>query len=472
MLSVTLYEFKKRENSTKRPDSTVTQKTHNAVLKMPTSLLRPEITFDFGLKGNPSYYNYARISDLGGRYYFITDWTVAEGHLWTAHMEVDVLASWKESIGASTQYVIRSSAAFDGAIVDTLYPTKQGVTVKNSTTQNPFKTKFEDGRYVLGIVNADTNGVGANHYYVLTQAQLNALSAYLLGESNWLDISDISDNLTKALFNPFQYIVSCNWFPFAVGQKNTLSALPFGWWNIPVSGAGDLASLIQRGTTYLDIPKHPQATRGKYLNGGPYTDLALFYPGFGTIALDANRLVDVTRLILVVQVDCVANTARLIVGYSNNSEIALDNIVGVYYSQVGITIPMGQLSSNMLNSVGGVVTGAAQAGASYATGNMVGFLGNVVGAIGSAVQAGIPTLTVSGQPGSMLATTNDVTLTATFYSIADEDNEDRGRPYCKKVLLSTLPGYQVIADPDLSLSGTSEENRMVKNYLASGYFYE
>ena len=64
MLSVTLYEFKKRENSTKRPDSSATQRTHNAVLKTPTSLLRPEISFDFGLKGNPSFYNYAYISDL------------------------------------------------------------------------------------------------------------------------------------------------------------------------------------------------------------------------------------------------------------------------------------------------------------------------------------------------------------------------------------------------------------------------
>ena len=50
------------------------------------------------LKGNPSFYNYAYISDLGNRYYFIRDWTVSEGHLWTAHMEVDVLASWKASI--------------------------------------------------------------------------------------------------------------------------------------------------------------------------------------------------------------------------------------------------------------------------------------------------------------------------------------------------------------------------------------
>ena len=45
MIPITLYTFYKRENSTKRPDSSVTQKTHNAVFKMPTSLQRPEITF-------------------------------------------------------------------------------------------------------------------------------------------------------------------------------------------------------------------------------------------------------------------------------------------------------------------------------------------------------------------------------------------------------------------------------------------
>ena len=132
MIPITLYTFYKRENSTKRPDGSVTQKIHNAVFKMPTSLQRPEITFDFGLKGNPTFYNYAHIPALGNRYYFIREWTVSEGHLWTAHMEVDTLASWKVSIGNSTQYVLRSSYTSDGHISDKLYPTKQGVTLKQS----------------------------------------------------------------------------------------------------------------------------------------------------------------------------------------------------------------------------------------------------------------------------------------------------------------------------------------------------
>ena len=59
-----------------------------------------------------------------------------------------------------------------------------------------------------------------------------------------------------------------------------------------------------------------------------------------------------------------------------------------------------------------------------------------------------------------------------FNLLTNEDNEDRGRPLCEKVELSSIPGYQVIADPDLAIAGTSEENREIKNYLAGGYFYE
>ena len=215
MLSVTLYEFKKRENSTKRPDSTVTQRTHNAVLKMPTSLLRPEITFDFGLKGNPSYYNYAYISDLGNRYYFIRDWTVGDGHLWTAHLEVDVLASWKNSIGNSTQYVQRSSKTFDGGVVDVLYPTKQPASVNVYEKPTPWKTSLATGTYVLGIVNSEDGGVGAAHYYALTQTEMNSFLSYMLGNVDYLgSITEISSELLKVLFNPMQYIVSCVWYPF------------------------------------------------------------------------------------------------------------------------------------------------------------------------------------------------------------------------------------------------------------------
>ena len=92
--------------------------------------------------------------------------------------------------------------------------------------------------------------------------------------------------------------------------------------------------------------------------------------------------------------------------------------------------------------------------------------------IGDMVNAAMPDFATSGSNGTVANFTSVPTLYAKFLKVISDDNEDRGRPYCNKVKLSTLPGYQVIADPDLSLPGTSEENRMVKSYLASGYFYE
>ena len=208
MLSVTLYEFKKRENSTKRPDDSATQRTHEAVLKMPTSLLNPEISFDFGLKGNPSFYNYAYISDLGNRYYFIRDWTVSEGHIWTAHMEVDVLASWKASIGASTQYIKRSSYTYDGGIMDNVYPTKQPPQINLSQSASPWSTtSLASGCYVVGIINNKDGGMGAAHYYMFTQDMMNKLLAYMLGGVEWMGtITDISDSLLKVLMNPIHSV--------------------------------------------------------------------------------------------------------------------------------------------------------------------------------------------------------------------------------------------------------------------------
>ena len=92
--------------------------------------------------------------------------------------------------------------------------------------------------------------------------------------------------------------------------------------------------------------------------------------------------------------------------------------------------------------------------------------------IGDMVNASMPDFATSGSNGTVANFTSAPTLYAKFLPVVSDDNEDRGRPYCKKVKLSTMPGYQVIADPDLALSGTSEENRMVKSYLESGYFYE
>lgn len=468
MLSVTLYEFKKRENSTKRPNSSATQRTHNAVLKTPTSLLRPEISFDFGLKGNPSFYNYAYISDLGNRYYFIRDWTVSEGHIWTAHMEVDVLASWKASIGASTQYVTRSSFSSDGSIVDGLYPAKGDVTLRaESTSIWPTVTAISGGSYVVGIVNNSADAIGAVAYYVFSEAKFRAFMAYLMGDVSWTgQITEISADLLKVLFNPMQYITSVMWYPDNAPAGEKVSSIPFGWWNVQVSAAKLKTSGVLPSAANITIPKHPQsATRGKYLNASPFSQYTFDSRVWGIIPIDTTSIINEEALSMSYTVDYTTGIADMYLKAGLS-----DYAIAVRRGQYGVPVQIAQIGQNYLNMALTSVNGAANVAKNLF--NPVGAITAGANMIGDMVNASMPEFATSGSNGTVANFTSAPTLYAKFLPVVSDDNDDRGRPYCKKVRLSTLPGYQVIADPDMAIAGTSEENREIKNYLAGGYFYE
>jgi len=125
-VNITLYSFTKRKNSTKRPaDGT----TYTGTLKDNTSVVNPSVIFEFS--AFPAY-NYAYIQEFA-RYYWITDKTHVANNVWIITMHVDVLASYKNEIGGSSKYVLRSAAAFDGTISDFKYPIKNTTHVSKQT---------------------------------------------------------------------------------------------------------------------------------------------------------------------------------------------------------------------------------------------------------------------------------------------------------------------------------------------------
>ena len=63
-------------------------------------------------------------------------------------------------------------------------------------------------------------------------------------------------------------------------------------------------------------------------------------------------------------------------------------------------------------------------------------------------------------------------ITGQFYDLVDDNNEDHGRPLCRRVQLSSIPGYIMVDDPDISLPATAAEIDSVKSYLKNGFFYE
>ena len=179
-ITVKLYSFTKRENSTKRPTSAGTD--YSCILIDDTSLMNPVFKLEIG--SNPIGKNYCYVSDFN-RYYFITDITSSQ-NFWYISCKCDVLASFKTEIGSQSHYVLRSASASDGLISDTIYPT----TVETAAYQDYVDTGYSDplaysggNCYVLGIVGYKDDVVsqfGALRYYVFNPLALKLFLQYLM----------------------------------------------------------------------------------------------------------------------------------------------------------------------------------------------------------------------------------------------------------------------------------------------------
>lgn len=446
-LLVTLYGFSKRENSTLRPSA---GDNYNGNLRNASGIVSPTVDFNFTF--SPANYNYAYIPDFN-RYYFIEEWTYNAG-LWTASMNVDVLASWRDYIGNSTQYILRSSAASDGSIVDMLYPAKSGATFE---TQASFWWETNQVYYVVGIIGA--NGAnGAVTYYCMSQVQFGAFSNFLMSDTSYLgdDFGDITIGTIKTQYNPFQYVASVTAFPFSVPGTN-VNSIPIGWYSI---SAGATLINVQKvtATAQFQITKHPQSgSRGSYLNSAPFSRYCFYHPSFGSVPVDGNIMKNYSTARLDLTVDVRTGDAFVNINMGN-----------WLYKQVtahfGAPVKIGQIS---VDYVGYATSGLSAIGSA-----LTGHLGEAIAGIGNAASNLIPQMQTSGTNGSQMMFTQPPFLLSEFISVTNEDNENRGRPLFAQRQINTIPGYILAADSDISLPATDQEIRTVKSYMEGGFFYE
>lgn len=457
MIPINFFTFQKNPNSTKQPSGAGVE--FQIALIEPTSIVTPNIALKHD---NPTKFNYAYIPEFG-RFYFVNDWTFSGGR-WVASLNCDVLASWKEYIGASSQYVVRSAAASDGNLIDTLYPAKSTPAISYTAGENPFN--LFNGRYVVGIVNGDSGGQGVVNYYVFSDTQFRSFATAMLGSSTWLTegIEEISEDLTKAIVNPFQYVASCMWFPFTdfAGGSATVK---FGWWNSGIS-ANRLSEKYHVFSTDIALPEHPQISRGSFLNGAPFTKRFLQWAAFGKIPLDSLALSGISSVRVSTTVDAISGEGIVVVSAATGE--TGNTILEMGRAQIGVPVTIGQMTQKL--SVGGAVTAVGGALASFVgAADSIGFLQS----IGNALSAQSQEMRVSGSNGGAAGVVADYPkIVHEFYLIADEDNEHRGRPLMKKRTLSSLPGYNVCTEAELEAPCTANELEMIKGYLNGGYYYE
>jgi hypothetical protein len=463
--TVKLYSVSKKMNSTLRPTTVLVQT--DCRLKEPCSIINPVLSINFGLTANPQIYNYAYIQSFG-RYYFIRNWTFSQA-LWNAELEVDVLASWRDYIRSTTCYIVRSSYASNGKIIDTMYPAKSESSIQDSqVTPSPWITdSIGNGCYVVGVAGQTTT------YYIFTKSALDLFFNYLFSDTYAMDMTANWSSTfpqLKAQCNPLQYITSLMWFPFQI-VGDDVSSIRVGWVNVPVACWAVSGSGIANGLSGWTLRKHPQAaTRGDYLNNAPFSNYTLFYPPWGNITLDSECLANATNIIATWNVDLRTGQGTLIIASGTSME-GNTHILSWLHSQVGVAQQVSQIV-NKGYGFGNAFAPALATSANIFAGNFAGAAATIASEIGNAAASKIPSATTLGSNGGIDSLRGTPSLQYEFKLIVDEDNGHRGRPLCEMREISTLLGYIQVSKPTILAPTTKEEQEKIIDFMEGGFFNE
>lgn len=483
-MDIKLWRYSKRKNSTNRPNNNMAV-IMSGELRDNTSIINPVIAFRSSGVYN---FNYAYIP-LFARYYYINDWQFIGG-LWQASMSVDVLATARDLLYSSTQYVTRSASSRDGALMDTAYPITTNYTVKTYSTYMYGSTLGSS--YVVGIVGQG-NTTGVVDYYAFSAANFEAFANKLLGDfinNVQSGITEISEDLTKVLFNPLQYIVSCRWYPIDLSIGSASRTISLGWWTVtanclPLTNS----TLIRTYSKGLIWTPHPLAdSRGAYLNFAPYTEYFLTLKPFAAqIPLKCGgstvNLIEAT-----VKIDIASGGAVLTVtnNYQNPDASFSTRTLATINASLGADVPMAQISADVYRAAGQALQLAGDVGGKLssgvlrmASGGIVSGASAVIGAVGLAAtgicdvaSAASPDVSMVGSVGDRSNTDNMIELMIIYHDVANNDPEHIGQPLMRRIALKNLSGFTMCANPDFKSDGTKSEDEMINRYLTEGCFLD
>lgn len=477
-MNVELFNFSKRFNSTKAPTAGSGTSFTNVQLKDDTSIYAPVLLFavsSFSVPTiAPTLYNYASIAKFQ-RNYFIEDWTY-RGNVWEAQLTIDVLGTYKTSIGNVSTLIERSASQFDSYVTDKMYPISGWSNFLSINCNSPFYNKtMSSGTFIVGIVGTATasfhNTVGSVNYWALDMTAMQSLCSYLFSNSIYTSssITDISEGLYKSLFNPLQYIVSCIWYPLDISLFNGqgLQYMNIGYWTSNVSAYPCNTYFVEQTLTAF-VPNHPQIARGNYLNLPPYTKATLYAPVFGAVSLDCNFRSYGLWVKPVILIDVVSGMATMRVWMGDTTSNPADLYITCERTgQFGVSIQLAQTIESIISQ-----------GLSLGTyGEFIHGMANVIGSAlynSSAYnyQAGTPSISTTGANSSLLVTMLQAYITVEYSMLTDEDQADIGRPLMKVKTINTLSGYVKCVDAHIDLPVTDKEKKSITEFMNTGFFYE
>lgn len=488
-MSHTIYAGKiaKRKNSTLQPALSA---SFDVLLKTPTSLHTPTFT----INAASFDHNYLK---WGDRYYFVTDVVSRNNSLWEVSAVIDVLATYKADILASTQYVSYSSHKTSDWLSDSRIPLLKNATVTTAITGLNFL--FTDaGFYVLTAVGEN----GCKTYGL----DSSALARLLQNISNWSDdgINDIvndSRNLgydfstapkaieslgkmsiqTGFIGNAYSgapdCIRSCIWVPFFAsffvtgGQGETihLGAFDTG------EPAWFCKATPESRTATVQIPWQYSDWRRATCE-----EIYLYLPLVGMVSIPSDEIVNETAI----NIEWSATATDGCIAYRLT---AGSQVIGTYGANCSVNVPIGisqqasagEIVQSVIPAVQKTVSGGIHGASKGVLGAVGGIAKNaIVGAYDVANVALSRHNTCIGGIGGGAGV--GLSLDAKCFSVAHPTviapanmAATMGLPTMTPMALSSLTGYCQCANAHVAANGAeSQELDEIDAYLNSGFYIE
>lgn len=336
------YSFKKRENSTLRP--TVSTWSPEITLKAPCSSQNPKIVVGSQESWETvTSYNYLK---LGGRYYYVNQWSSLRNNLWECDCSIDLLATFADDIRSTTAFVEYDTSPNPG-IIDTriskltsaLYqPVEQSLPIITVQPSYILCVTGQEGSvaHVAMSQNALANLLNnvADWSAINVESSEDSVQDFMLGFLTWAKKSLASGNAP-------QNIRSCTWVPWTVtGESRTVW---LGDYNTGQAGRF-ISDPVESMNFWMDIPWQTDDWRRCALNH----TFELYLPYAGVVSLDPGMLYDMTEIVVGVAID--HTTGGISYRVSSGGGLSL----GVYSGCAGISVPVGVSNSTLPAVVGGI----------------------------------------------------------------------------------------------------------------------
>lgn len=473
-MQIRLYKFAKLLNSTATPDAD--GESANVTLK------------DSSPKDNPVFvihrnklkdYNYLRAEfDNETVYYFINSPTYLNNDLVEIPCTIDYLATYKQGIKSSAQYIERSSdvSIRNGFISDSVYPLLNNEHSQTSVYESLFTVT--DGFYVIGIIGFGLSEKltrrGSVCYVIMTSEQVGELAA------NLLQLEFVAGDL-----NPIQYFVSCTYIPIALDaewhETVTDDEIKFGSYSLSISyekyigpATNMVNGVFNIATFNKQIPIHSKSNLyGEYLNFSPWLSTRVYFPGFGEISIPIEKCPINSghrNLLFYLDIDVIDGSAILSISGGGGERSIYRNV-----GRIGVPTQLAQITSKSGSELFGLAAGASSFGMSALTGNYGGAVTALASTVSSAYNWMLPRSHYSGSNGSMAEFIySEVEIITEEYYPADQALFFMGYPVFKIYYIDEIATGSFIKcrNAKLQISANRDEIEAIENIMNEGFYYE